>query len=185
MKLVWLIGPHAVGKMTVGQALAETTDLNLFHNHMSIELAVAVLGQRPNTWTLVRRIREAVFDEALNSDMPGLIFTYMCAFDDSNDVKYVLDVSDQFRSRGAEVLFVELRADQAVRLERNKTENRLAHKPTKRDIALSEKRFLDTEVKYRLNTLENEQVFPGMLVIDNTFLAPEDTARQIKAHFNL
>ena len=47
MKLVWLIGPHAVGKMTVGQELAKMTDLNLFHNHMSIELAVAVLGQRP------------------------------------------------------------------------------------------------------------------------------------------
>lgn len=100
MKLVWLIGPHAVGKMTVGQELAKMTGLNLFHNHMSIELAVAVLGQRPNTWQLVRRIREAVFDEALECpDLPGLIFTYMCAFDDPADVNYVREVSGQFGRR--------------------------------------------------------------------------------------
>jgi len=36
--LVIIIGPHAVGKMTVGQELAKLTGLKLFHNHMSIEL---------------------------------------------------------------------------------------------------------------------------------------------------
>jgi shikimate kinase len=38
MKLVLLIGPPAVGKMTVGQELAKRTGLKLFHNHMSLEL---------------------------------------------------------------------------------------------------------------------------------------------------
>ena len=33
MKLVIIFGPHAVGKMTVGQELAKITDLKLFHNH--------------------------------------------------------------------------------------------------------------------------------------------------------
>ena len=37
--LVIIIGPHAVGKMTVGQELEKITGLKLFHNHMSIELA--------------------------------------------------------------------------------------------------------------------------------------------------
>ena len=36
--LVIILGPHAVGKMTVGQELEKITDLRLFHNHMSIEL---------------------------------------------------------------------------------------------------------------------------------------------------
>ena len=186
MKLVWLIGPHAVGKMTVGQELAKMTDLNLFHNHMSIELAVAVLGQRPNTWQLVRRIREAVFDEALDCpDLPGLIFTYMCAFDDPADVNYVREVSGQFQAQGAQVYYVELKAEKQVRLERNKSKNRLAHKPTKRDLEKSEALFLRLEEKYRLNTAEDEDVFPGMLVIDNTYLAPDETARRIKEHFFL
>lgn len=31
---VIIMGPHAVGKMTVGQELAKITGLRLFHNHM-------------------------------------------------------------------------------------------------------------------------------------------------------
>ena len=32
MKLVIIFGPHAVGKMTVGQELEKISDLKLFHN---------------------------------------------------------------------------------------------------------------------------------------------------------
>lgn len=38
MSLVIIFGPQAVGKMTVGHALEDITDLKLFHNHMTIEL---------------------------------------------------------------------------------------------------------------------------------------------------
>lgn len=38
MKLVIIFGPHAVGKMTVGQELSKITGLKLFHNHMTIDL---------------------------------------------------------------------------------------------------------------------------------------------------
>lgn len=37
MKLVFLIGEIAAGKMTVGQKLIKITDLCLFNNHMTIE----------------------------------------------------------------------------------------------------------------------------------------------------
>ena len=33
MKVVFIVGSAAVGKMTVGQALMERTGLRLFHNH--------------------------------------------------------------------------------------------------------------------------------------------------------
>ena len=42
-KLVLLTGPQAVGKMTVGQELAKITGLKLFHNHMTIDLALKFL----------------------------------------------------------------------------------------------------------------------------------------------
>jgi shikimate kinase len=38
MKLIIIFGPQAVGKMTVGHELEKTTNLKLFHNHMTIEL---------------------------------------------------------------------------------------------------------------------------------------------------
>ena len=37
MKFVIIFGPSAVGKMSVGKALAEKTALKLYYNHMSIE----------------------------------------------------------------------------------------------------------------------------------------------------
>ena len=44
MKLVFLIGDAAVGKMTVGQELMKITDLRLFHNHMTIEPVLEIFG---------------------------------------------------------------------------------------------------------------------------------------------
>ena len=54
MKLVLLVGSGAVGKMTVGQALAKKTGLRLFHNHMMIEpvygsIPLAGLVEQPNS----------------------------------------------------------------------------------------------------------------------------------------
>lgn len=40
MKLVVIIGPQAVGKMTVGHELEKITGLKLFHNHSSIEVVL-------------------------------------------------------------------------------------------------------------------------------------------------
>ncbi|WP_253198220.1 hypothetical protein [Clostridium sp. CF011] len=43
LKLVFLIGDTAVGKMTVGQELAKITDFRLFHNHIIIEPVIGHL----------------------------------------------------------------------------------------------------------------------------------------------
>ena len=42
--LVVLVGPPAVGKMTVGHALAARTGLRLFHNHHTIEPLGEIFG---------------------------------------------------------------------------------------------------------------------------------------------
>ena len=78
--LVIILGPHAVGKMTVGQELAKITGLRLFHNHMSIELARKLFApnEKEEFQSLNRAIRRKVFDLFATRDLPGLIFTYMC-----------------------------------------------------------------------------------------------------------
>jgi shikimate kinase len=45
MKLLFMIGNAAVGKMTVGQELMKLTGLRLFHNHMTIEPVIEIFGQ--------------------------------------------------------------------------------------------------------------------------------------------
>lgn len=181
MKLVLLFGNAAVGKMTVGQELMKITDLRLFHNHMTIEPVLEVFGSFNSR--AISRMREVVFEEFAQSDNYGLIFTYMWAFDQQSDWDYVEHVKAIFR--GAEVYYVELVANQTVRLARNRTENRLANKASKRDIEASDRRLLADDKKYRCESLEGEITFENYLRIDNTNLSPQEAARMIKERFGL
>ena len=183
MKFVWITGSGAVGKMTVGQALMERTGLRLFHNHMMIEPVIDIFGHYNGP--AVNRLRRVVFEEFVKTDNPGMIFTYMWAFDQQADWDYVMEVSRFFEEHGAEIYCVELVADQSVRIERNKTENRRMHKASKRDTAVSEKRILHEDSKYRLVSREGEIPFENYIRIDNTDISPEAVAQRICEAFGL
>lgn len=179
MKLVLLFGNAAVGKMTVGQELMKITDLRLFHNHMTIEPVLEIFGGFHSE--AIRRMREVVFEEFAQSGLEGLIFTFMWAFDQPSDWEYVEHVKQIFKD--AEIYFVELVADRSVRLERNRTENRLKHKASKRNLEMSEAILLNDDRKYRCESREGEIPFENYLRIDNTDLSAEEAAQRIKAHF--
>ena len=185
--LLIIIGPHAVGKMTVGQELARITELTLFHNHMSIELVRKLFKHSDKEWSeLNTTIRQTVFELFAKGDFPGLIFTYMCDFDMQSEFDYLRSITEIFESNGAKCHVVELCADFDVRLERNKTENRLAHKESKRDLEWSEREMRSTSQNHRLNSYEGENLpFESYLKIDNTFLEPQAVAEMIKKHFDL
>ena len=185
MKLVFLIGNAAVGKMTVGQELARITGLRLFHNHMAIEPVLEIFG-KPDRG-VIARLREVIFEEFAASDRYGLIFTYMWAFDEQSDWDYVEHVKAIFtqKNKDTEFYYVELVAPQAVRLQRNVTENRLANKASKRDIAASNRRLMEADRKHRLESDDGEIPFAHYIKIDNSALAPEEVAKQIKDHFGL
>lgn len=186
MKLVIIFGPHAVGKMTVGQELAKITDLKLFHNHMTIELVSNFFSYGSEEGKrLVALFRQEIFEAVAKSDLEGLIFTFMWALDEKEDWDYIAGVTKIFTDRSADVYYVELAADYGVRMERNKTPNRLEHKPTKRDLNWSEAQFIRTENKYRLNSLEGEMPFENYIKINNTNLTPEAAALIIKERFRL
>ena len=184
-KLVILLGPHAVGKMTVGQELSKLTGLRLFHNHMSIELARKLFDHSEKEWGILNgTIRQTVFELFAKGDFPGLIFTYMCAFDMQSEFDYLLGIIELFKSNGAECYIVELCADFDVRLIRNKSENRLLHKESKRNLEWSEAEMRRTSEKYRLNSYDGEKLpFENYMKLDNTNLPPEEAARKIMEYF--
>ena len=182
MKLVFLFGDAAVGKMTVGQALMKVTDLRLFHNHMTIEPVLEVFGRYDSK--TITRLRDVVFEEFAQSDNYGMIFTFMWAFDSPADWDYIEHIKTIFAPYGTEFYYVELIAPQAVRLARNATENRRAHKPSKRDIEASNKRLLNDADKHRLVSEEGEIPFDNYLRIDNTNLDPDSVAGIIKEKFS-
>jgi len=159
------------------------TDLRLFHNHMSIELVLEVFGRYDRR--AIEDVREAVFKAFAKSDCDGMIFTYMWAFNYQEDWDYIEHVKQIFAPYGTQFYYVELTAPQQVRLERNATENRLQHKPSKRDIEVSNARLVRDDQRYRCESLPGEIPFENYMKIDNTNLAPEMAAQMIRERFSL
>ncbi|MFD1885525.1 shikimate kinase [Paenibacillus wenxiniae] len=188
MRFVILFGPQAVGKMTIGQQLAAQTGMKLFHNHMSIELVTALFDYAsPAGQRLIGLIRREVFEEAsrIENGMTGLIFTYVWAFDMPSEREYIEQISGLFRERGAEICWVELEADLNERCRRNTTDNRLLHKPSKRNIEWSNNELLDSHRIHRLNSFPGEITEPYYMRLDTTHIEPDEAAARIIAHFDM
>ena len=183
MKLLFMIGNAAVGKMTVGQELMKLTGLRLFHNHMTIEPVIEIFGQYNGK--AINRLRQVVFEEFAKSDCYGMIFTYMWDFDQKADWDYVEYVKSIFEPYNTEFYYVELVAPRDIRLERNITENRLQNKASKRDIEVSNQRLINDDTKYRLESFDGEIPFDNYIKIDNSQLPPDVVAKMIQEKFNL
>lgn len=107
----------------------------------------------------------------------------MWAFVMQSDWDYITSVADLFKRNGAKIFWIELVADQNIRIERNKTENRLANKKSKRDIKASEQRLLN-EDKHRLVSIDKEVPFNNYIKIDNTHPVPNDVVDIILENSN-
>lgn len=185
-KLVLIVGPQAVGKMTVAQELEKITDLRMMHNHETLELPARLFGwKHPARERLTALLRFAIFEEMAKSGLPGLIFTYVFDFDLESEKKWLEKVKSIFVKENGEFYFVELEADVEERLKRNRTENRLANKPSKRNVEWSDKDLLDGMENYRLNSDDGEVKEKNYLKINNTNISAEDVAKMIKDKFNL
>ena len=183
MKLVFIIGNSAVGKMTVGQELMKITDLRLFHNHMTIEPVLEIFGDFNET--AISRMRHVIFEEFAKSGKYGMIFTCMWAFDMQSDWDYIEYVKSIFEPYNTEFYYVELVASREVRLQRNVTENRLQNKASKRDVDASNQRLINDDKNHRLESFDGEIKFENYIKIDNTELPPDDVAKMIKERFSL
>lgn len=90
-KLVMIVGPQAVGKMTVGQELSKITNLKLLHNHMTIELLTKIFDYSKESFKKLNlNIRTQIFEEFSKSNEYGLIFTSCYAFD-SEEEKQIIE----------------------------------------------------------------------------------------------
>lgn len=183
MKLVFILGDAAVGKMTVGQELMKITDLRLFHNHMTIEPVLDIFGEF-DAKTIIE-LRDVIFKNFASSNKYGMIFTMMMAFDMKSDWDYLEHIKNIFSPYNTEFYYIELIAPQDVRLKRNTTENRILNKKSKRDFASSNQRLLDDDSNHRCVSYEGEITFDNYLRIDNSNISASDAAKMIKDKFNL
>jgi hypothetical protein len=183
--LLFVFGPPAVGKMTVGRAIADASDFRLFHNHHVIEPLLEVFEfDTPAFQTLMAEFRQRVLEEAAAADI-DLVFTLVWGLDLPEDAAAMRRHLAPFVEAGRRVVMVELYADLETRLGRNGTPYRLSEKKSKRDRAWSDDNVRDLE-RYQMNTGvpspadEVIAAFPH-LRIDNTDRSPEDVAAEVLA----
>ena len=185
MTLLVIFGPPAVGKMTVGRAIADTSDFRLFHNHHTIEPLLDVFDYgTPPFNRLLGEFRQRVLEEAAAYGT-NLVFTYVWALDNAPDLAGLRGHFQPFVDAGRRIAFVELYAGLDVRLERNRTAYRLAEKKSKRDLEWSDGNVRELE-RYLMNTdrpsLADEVLAEHRhLRIDNTDLSPDEVAARVLA----
>ena len=128
MKLLFIIGDAAVGKMTVGQELMKITDLRLFHNHMTIEPVIEIFGRYDGK--TISEIRDTIFKNYAASDNYGMIFTMMMDFDLPSEWEYLEHIKGIFEPYGTDFYYVELIASQpAMDLSRDKNAEEMKWSP--------------------------------------------------------
>lgn len=106
MKLIFLHGAPAVGKLTVARELARLTGFRLFHNHLTVDLVTSLFAFGSEPFVALReQVWLAAFAEAARNDV-SLIFT----FNPESTVRerFVQDTVDVVENLGGQVVFVEL-----------------------------------------------------------------------------
>ena len=185
--LVVIIGPQAVGKMTIGEKLKEKIGYTLMTNHDSIEIAIKIFSSNKDAkLKLKSKIREDVFNICLENNI-SIIFTFVVDFNTNDDILYLNELKNKFEKTGGHFYLIELEADLQTRLDRNKTPHRLECKPSKKNIEWSEKELIDSINIYRTNSIKDEIKFENYIKINNTNLSPNAVCDIIinKFNFNL
>jgi len=188
MHLVVVFGPPAVGKMTVGHEICARTGYKLFHNHLTIEpfLGIFEFGS-PSFNRLSSEFRRRVVEEAIASDLAGLVFTFVWGLELVSERDFLQRYVDLVEAAGGRVSFVELFATLEERIARNNTEFRLAEKKSKRDREFNDGNLLELE-SYVMNTRPGLRTVAEDLLdrhphlrIDNTHRSPADVADAVVA----
>ena len=181
---IFIIGAPASGKMTIGQELSRLTASTLFYNHQAIDFALEIYQDyTEEMWEFVRGMTFS-FLGASARNQRSVILTDVIDFSNQYQLMYLKQIQDLLDNFHQEILFVELETSLEERLRRNRTENRLKHKPLKRYIEVSEREILETAETLQLNSQHQSNELHHYFKINNTNLSAEEAAKQIQDKMN-
>jgi len=175
MRLVFLHGAPASGKLTTAKALVAKTNCRLLDNHTSIDVARTIFEfGAPGFWELVRAVRIAALDAAGRANLPLVIMTF--AYVAPDDEPRLQEIEDCIKRHGGQLLSVFLRCSSEELLRRIGNPDRVA------------KRKL-TSVEGLKQSLAEERFEPvpraNCLHLDSEANDAEANASKIVAHFGL
>lgn len=107
MRLIFIYGMPATGKLTVARELSRITGFPVFHNHLVVDLlwSLFAFGSKPFV-ELREEIWLSVFRQAAENRLPGLIFTF--APESTVRAEFIPEVVKTLAASGGAVDFVEL-----------------------------------------------------------------------------
>jgi hypothetical protein len=172
VKLILLFGRPAAGKLTIARELAALTGGRLFHNHLTVNLALALYEfGSPGFVALRERIWMDVFRQALADRLPLVLFTFNP--EDSVPQRFIDGLFAEVAAAGGEVIPVEVTASEAA------IESRLGSESRRRD-----RKSLGVEAYRELRekgVFERPLIPRARLRLDSEQLTPAEAAAQIAA----
>ena len=175
MRLVFIYGPPASGKLTVATELSKLTGFKLFDNHVSIQFVRSVFEFGTKTFSrLTGKYRLEMLEEAAKEGV-DVIFTFV--YGKGEDDQFVKQVLQRVRTHGGRVCFVRLYCDRKKLIKRAKATKR------KRMGKVSTEKLLNE--LFQRHDLESEIPFLKSLSIDTTNQSPRIAARSIAHQYKL
>ena len=122
MKLIFIHGPAAAGKYTIGKLLSDAIGIPLFHNHLVVDVAKSLFEFGEPGFVAIRaEMWQVCFEEAAKAQK-SIIFTFNPERTVSPDL--IEKLIDIYQSKGGRVHFIELRCSDEAILERIDNESR-------------------------------------------------------------
>jgi chloramphenicol 3-O-phosphotransferase len=175
MKLLFLHGAPAAGKLTIAKALLRIVPGRLMDNHAAIDLALTVFDfGAPGFWELVHDVRRSALNAAAEHGVPLLVTTFCYA--DPEDREQVRQFEEIMQRHGAKLLPVFLHCSREEALRRVGNPDRVERRK------ISSGEYLIRELdRYDLTAVPRADC----LRVDTGVNPAEVTAQKIVRHFGL
>jgi chloramphenicol 3-O-phosphotransferase len=175
VKLIFLHGAPASGKLTVAKALLELLPVRLHDNHAAIDFARTVFDfGAPGFWDLVYKVREDALRAAIEHDVPFLVMT-MC-YSEPEDRRFFEQLEDAVVGSGGCLLPVFLHCSDEDAARRVGNADRVARRKTASVSGLAS--FL---AQYAVCKVPRQ----NCLSIDTGLVTPDKAAAEIVGNFAL
>ena len=175
MKMVFLHGSPATGKLTVAKTLLQMVPGRLMDNHAAIDFARTIFDfGAPGFWDLVHRIRYSAIDVAAAQDVPLLVTTF--CYVEPDDREQFGKFEEIVQRRGGELLPVFLHCSREEALRRVGNPDRIERRKMTSGESLN--KYLDS---YDFTAVPR----PDCLKLDTSKAPAELTAQSIIGHFGL
>jgi hypothetical protein len=175
MKLLFLHGAPAAGKLTVAKALLRIIPGRLMDNHAAIDLALTVFEfGEAGFWELVHDVRLSALDAAAERGVPLLVTTFCYA--EPEDREQFGQIEKIVQRHGAKLLPVFLHCSRDEALRRVGNPDRVE----RRKITSGEHLIRELD-RYDLTAVPR----PDCLRLDTSINPADVTAREIVRHFGL